>query len=389
MHTDIENPITEKSSKTLEVEDIFAREKKGQPVVEIREINYSYGHGENKIQVLFNNNLAIYPGDIVIMTGPSGSGKTTLLTLIGALRSVQEGSLKVTGRELYGLIHSEQVKVRRSIGFIFQAHNLFESLTAYQNVKMATELIHHSESDLKGLPVQILEGLELGDHIHKRPHNLSGGQRQRVAIGRALVNRPKLILADEPTAALDKDTGRLVVNILHNLAKTEGCAVMIVTHDNRILDVADRIVRMVDGYIESDVDVAESVTIAKFLKRCPVFKDSDPSLLADISNSMHRETHPAGAIIIKQGDVGDKFYIIRSGRVGVIKETDGKAETVEELSTGDFFGELALLRKELRAATIKAIDEVEVLILSKEIFMDVVEKSHTFEECLRSAYFTK
>jgi len=383
------NPITEKIRESLEKERTFVLEEREETVVEARGVNFSYGEGENRVQVLFDNNLTIYSGEIVIMTGPSGSGKTTLLTLIGALRSTQEGSLKIMGRELYGLSHAEQVEVRRNIGFIFQAHNLFEALTAYQNVKMATEVKHNSTVESKVLPEMVLKELGLGGHLHKKPHNLSGGQRQRVAIGRALVNRPKLILADEPTAALDKDTGRLVVDILKKLAKTEGCTVMIVTHDNRILDVADRIVRMVDGYIESDIEVAESLTIATFLRRCPIFKDSTPSILADTAGKMRSEKHPAGTDVIRQGEVGDKFYIIRSGKADIIKEVDGTEEVRGRLGVGAFFGELALLKDEPRSATVRAVEDLEVLTLSKEIFLEVIEQSDSFEEQLTKAYFHK
>jgi len=222
-----------------------------------------------------------------------------------------------------------------------------------------------------------------------KPQKLSGGQRQRVAIGRALVNRPRLILADEPTAALDKATGRQVVDLLRELAKNEGCTILIVTHDNRILDVADRIVTMVDGYVASDVDVNESLTIIQFLKKCPVFESFSPTLLADVANKMQREVHPAGQVIIQQGDEGDKFYIIRQGSVEVIKESMGREDIVATLEAGAFFGELALLRKEPRAATIRSSEEVELLTLSKEIFMDVVQKSASFEEQLRKVYFAR
>jgi putative ABC transport system ATP-binding protein len=364
-------------------------ERKEAPVVEIKGVNYSFGQGESSKQVLFDNDLTLYPSEIIIMTGPSGSGKTTLLTLIGALRTIQDGSLKVFGKELKGLSPSEQEKIRHNIGFIFQAHNLLESLTAFQNVKLATELHKYSKDEAKRLAEKILTELGLEDRMYYKPQNLSGGQKQRVAIGRALVNRPKLILADEPTAALDKDTGRQMVSLLQNLAKTEKCTILIVTHDNRILDVADRIVNMVDGYVASDVDVNESLTIVQFLQKCPVFENSTPTLLADVAHKMHRETHPAGAVIIKQGDVGDKFYIIRSGHAEVIRETDGKTEVLTKLGPGDFFGELALLRKEPRAATVKAIEKLELLTLSKDIFTEVVETSASFEEQLRKVYFSR
>jgi putative ABC transport system ATP-binding protein len=358
--------------------------------VDVRGVNYAFGQGEGRKQVLFDNNLTLYPGEIIIMTGPSGSGKTTLLTLIGALRAPQEGSLKVFGRELRGLGPSQQERVRSNIGFIFQAHNLMDSLTAYQNVKLATELHPYGRGEADRRTAEILTQMGLGERMHYKPQKLSGGQRQRVAICRALVNRPKMILADEPTAALDKDTGRQVVDTLYDFAKNAGCTIMIVTHDNRILDVADRIVTMVDGYVTSDVDVNESLTIVQFLKKCPVFESSTPTLLTDVAGKMQRESHPAGSVIIRQGDEGDKFYIIRSGRVDVCKEVDQCTEEfLVKLGPGDFFGELALLKQAPRAATVRAVEDVELLTLSKEIFMDVVQKSASFDEQIRRVYFSR
>lgn len=357
------------------------------PTVDVQGVNHFYGEGENRKQVIFDNRLTIYPGEIVIMTGPSGSGKTTLLTLIGALRSLQSGSLKILGQELAGLSTGEQVRVRRNIGFIFQAHNLFDALTAYQNVRLTTELHDYTPEQRHELPVRMLTELGLAERMGYKPANLSGGQRQRVAIGRALVNQPKLVLADEPTAALDKDTGRHVVTLLQRMAKTQGSAIMIVTHDNRILDVADRIVNMVDGYIVSNIEVAENIAICKFLQKCSVFEGAAATLLSDIAGKMKREVHEPGATIIRQGDLGDKFYLIRNGTVEVSRHTDGRSDTLVRLSQGAFFGELALLRDERRAATVTAIDRVEVLTLSKEIFLEVRKNLGTFEEQLRKATF--
>ncbi|MEO0852461.1 MAG: ATP-binding cassette domain-containing protein [Cyanobacteria bacterium J06648_11] len=216
----------------------------------IRNLNYYYGAGDIRKQVLFDINLDLPRGQIVIMTGPSGSGKTTLLTLVGGLRTLHEGHLQVEGRELVGLNTNQLVDVRRNIGFIFQAHNLFESLSAAQNVAMAIELLD-SRSKRKRA-VEILTQLGLGPRVDYRPKSLSGGQKQRVAIARALVNQPRLILADEPTAALDKDSGREVVNLMQTLTKEQNCTILMVTHDNRILDVADRIVNLIDGNLVSD-----------------------------------------------------------------------------------------------------------------------------------------
>lgn len=224
-----------------------------QPVISINKLNHFFGHGQLRKQVLFDINLEINAGEIVIMTGPSGSGKTTLLTLVGGLRSAQSGSLKVLGRELCAARAKELTLARRSNGYIFQAHNLHGSLTALQNVKMGLELHNHlSLQEMKERSAQMLEHVGLGNRLNYYPDDLSGGQKQRVAIARALVSHPKIVLADEPTAALDSKSGRDVVNLMQTLAKEQGCTILLVTHDNRILDVADRIVHMEDGKLASN-----------------------------------------------------------------------------------------------------------------------------------------
>ncbi len=221
-------------------------------VISIRNLNHYFGNGILKKQVLFDINLDIYPGEIVIMTGPSGSGKTTLLSLIGALRSVQEGSLKILQQEMNGANEEQMVQTRRFIGYIFQAHNLLPFMTARQNVQMSIELhddIGKEEARIKA--EAMLAEVGLGERINYYPENLSGGQKQRVAIARALVSHPKLVLADEPTAALDKKTGRDVVTLMQRLAKEQGSTILLVTHDNRILDIANRIIHMEDGRLFS------------------------------------------------------------------------------------------------------------------------------------------
>jgi putative ABC transport system ATP-binding protein len=217
-------------------------------ILEITNLNHYFGTTKLRNQILFDVNLMIKSGEIVIMTGPSGSGKTTVLTLIGALRSVQEGSLKFIEQELFGVSNEKLVQVRRQIGYIFQAHNLLDFLTARQNVQMSLELqTNISQWEAKIQSEAILHTMKLGNRINYYPSDLSGGQKQRVAIARALVSHPKLVLADEPTAALDSKSGRDVVNLMQELAKEQNCAILIVTHDNRILDIADRIIQMEDG----------------------------------------------------------------------------------------------------------------------------------------------
>ncbi|MEH2032203.1 MAG: DevA family ABC transporter ATP-binding protein [Nostoc sp.] len=221
-------------------------------VISIRNLNHCFGNRTLKKQVLFDINLDINPGEIVIMTGPSGSGKTTLLSLIGFLRSVQQGSLNIFNKEMNGANEEQMVQTRRFIGYIFQAHNLLPFMTARENVQMSIELhkdFNKEEARIKS--EAMLTEVGLGERINYYPENLSGGQKQRVAIARALVSHPKLVLADEPTAALDKKTGRDVVNLMQCLAKEQGCTILLVTHDNRILDIADRIVEMEDGYLIS------------------------------------------------------------------------------------------------------------------------------------------
>ncbi|QNH55828.1 DevA family ABC transporter ATP-binding protein [Limnospira indica] len=223
-------------------------------VIVITSLNHDFGHGNLKKQVLFDINLDIKSGEIVIMTGPSGSGKTTLLTLVGALRSPQFGSLKILNQELCGAKDNQLVMIRRKIGYIFQAHNLHRSLTALQNVRMGLEMHGtFSPEEMHHHAAEILTEVGLGDRLNYYPEDLSGGQKQRVAIARALVSHPPLVLADEPTAALDSKSGREVVNLMQKLAKEQGCTILLVIHDNRILDIADRIVTMEDGKLTSSL----------------------------------------------------------------------------------------------------------------------------------------
>lgn len=222
-------------------------------VIKIENLNFAFGEGNLRKQILFDVNLQIERGEIVLMTGPSGGGKTTLLTLIGALRSAQEGSVNVLGKELLGAGEKEMVAVRRYIGYIFQAHNLLKSITARQNVMMSLELHEQfSQKEASEKAAEMLKAVGLEDHLDKIPDKLSGGQKQRVAIARALAAHPKLILADEPTAALDSKSGRNIVEILQRLAREQGSSILLVTHDNRILDIADRIVSMEDGRLSEE-----------------------------------------------------------------------------------------------------------------------------------------
>ena len=216
-------------------------------------LSHWFGFGEARIQALFDINLKVMPGKLTILMGPSGSGKTTLLTLIGCLREVQDGNVQLLGLELRGGTDRLLNSLRRQLGFIFQAHNLHESLTALQNVRMGLEVHGASrQSEYDHASTHILTQLGLGDRINYMPAKLSGGQKQRVAVARALVGNPTIVFADEPTAALDKESGMKTVQLLKRLGEVRGTTTVMVTHDNRILDMADRILKLEDGRIVED-----------------------------------------------------------------------------------------------------------------------------------------
>jgi putative ABC transport system ATP-binding protein len=223
------------------------------PVV-VRGLNHWFGEGEARKQVLFDVDLSIDRGQLVVLMGPSGSGKTTLLTLVGCLRRVEDGSIYLLGTELHDASEDLLVACRRRLGFIFQAHNLHESLTAMQNVRMGLEV--HGASAMQNwsdAAEHLLTVLGLGERLHYHPAKLSGGQKQRVAVARALVGNPDIVFADEPTAALDKESGAIVVKMLKRLGEERGTTTLMVTHDNRIIELADRVITLEDGRIVEDV----------------------------------------------------------------------------------------------------------------------------------------
>lgn len=227
---------------------------KSEPVIQMQGVNFLFGDGGRRRQVLFDINLTFQAGETAVITGPSGSGKTTLLTLIGALRRLGSGRLHVLGCALHEADSAAQIALRRKIGFIFQEHHLFEALTAVDNVRLAMHLRQdYKDADFDRKPVDMLAMLDMAAFSDAKPGTLSRGQQQRVAIARALVNDPHIILGDEPTAALDRDNSVQVVEMLRRRAEETGSAVLIVTHDPRIIEQAPRMIRLADGRIEQDV----------------------------------------------------------------------------------------------------------------------------------------
>jgi putative ABC transport system ATP-binding protein len=231
----------------------------------------------------------------------------------------------------------------------------------------------------------MLERLGLGHRIDHKPRSLSGGQRQRVAIARALANRPKLVLADEPTAALDPESTRNVVRLFKELTEEEGTAILMVTHDHRIIELADRLVHMVDGRIVSDVMLNDALRICEFLKGVDLFKTLTPTELTHVAERMTKRHYLPGDIVIRQGDIGHELFLVSDG--GVKVERSGRE--VARLGPGEFFGELALLSGNPRNATIVATDPLETYVLGEDDFRAAMEKSESFRDQLRQVYFLR
>ena len=423
----------------------------GHPLLRLTGVNHTFGTGEAKTQVLFDNTLEVMPGELVIMSGPSGSGKTTLLTLIGGLRQLQSGRIDIWDgtrgeyQTLAGLDEAGLVRVRRMIGFIFQRHNLFDSLKAADNVRMAQQLFGGGEKDIADL----LNYLGLGPRSGYKPDALSGGQRQRVAVARALVNRPKLILADEPTAALDANSGAAVVTLLQHLARErtevelekatrragqtddetgrltaeqaamlpaltaeKGATSLIVTHDARIMNRADRIVHMERGKIVSNVVVAERLFVMEGIRKCAYFAAVLPAAQQAIADELCVGLHPEhpvtpaqlaahpdkiqqfapGEVVLRQGEPvtdASKFYLIRRGRVVIERDAGFGPKKVAELGAGDYFGDRALATNEPRVATCTADGPTELYTIGREVFREHEATSRPFIQRIRDVYGSK
>ncbi len=226
-----------------------------EPLITVAHLDHAFPEAGTAKPVLKDVNLQVHPGEILILTGPSGSGKTTLLTMLGGLRAAQSGSLQILGTELLHAEPGTLTRLRREVGFIFQAHNLLPYLTALENMRVGLEVhpdwLQRGRPAMDGQCAALLEQVGLAERATYYPEKLSGGQKQRVAIARALAPQPRLLLADEPTAALDKDSGRMAVELFRRLADDAGAAIVMVTHDNKILDIANRVVTLEEGHLVS------------------------------------------------------------------------------------------------------------------------------------------
>ena len=225
----------------------------GEPVLVAQGLTKEFSVGPTLVRAVDDVDLVIHRGEIVLLMGPSGSGKTTLLTLIGGLLRPTSGSVRIGGREITSMNESELNEVRRHVvGFIFQVFNLLEPLSVLENVVIPLNLAGANGREANLRASSVLHDVGLGDRLDFKPDSLSGGEKQRVSIARALVHEPKLILADEPTANLDAKNGHDVVVLLRDIAKTTGRTVIIVSHDQRIREIADRVLRLEDGKLSPE-----------------------------------------------------------------------------------------------------------------------------------------
>ncbi len=219
-----------------------------EPLLEARALSKTYATGDVEVHAVRGVSLAVSPGEIVMILGPSGCGKTTLLSMLGCLLTPTEGSIRIVGRDVTHLSERKRAEVRRRyLGFVFQGFNLLSALTVWENVAVALNIAGIRGRLAYVRAREILERLGLGHRLDFRPAQLSGGERQRVAIARALVNNPLVLLADEPTANLDSESGHRVVELFREVARERECGVVLVTHDVRIQDIASRVLLMEDG----------------------------------------------------------------------------------------------------------------------------------------------
>ena len=225
--------------------------------LDVRDVTKRFGDGETGVFAVRGVSLAVEPGEVVLIMGPSGSGKTTLLSMMGALLKPTAGSIHLDGSEISALSEGRLPDIRlRQFGFIFQDFNLLSALSVLENVAIVAELAGLNGRAARDKATALLRGLGLAERLDFLPEKLSGGEKQRVAIARALVNDPALILADEPTANLDSKIGHEIMRLLRTIAKDQGRSVVIVSHDQRIRDIADRVLWLEDGAFKDIVTMA-------------------------------------------------------------------------------------------------------------------------------------
>jgi putative ABC transport system ATP-binding protein len=226
------------------------RGKNERQVIRARSLSKVYQEGATELRALQDVDLEVRAGELTLLMGPSGSGKTTLLSILGCILRATEGRLELLGQEVSSFPESELPRVRReAIGFVFQGFNLFPTLTAAENVALAMDVRGIRGTAAQKKAETLLTEVGMGEKLRSFPADLSGGQKQRVAIARALVGDPPILLADEPTAALDSTSGKTVIELLQRLARVHGRAVVMVTHDPRVLSFGDRIIHLEDGRI--------------------------------------------------------------------------------------------------------------------------------------------
>src|SRR5215468_2363394 len=239
---------------------------KVETVIRAEGITKVYGEGSAAFRALSDVDLEVRAGELTLLMGPSGSGKTTLLSILGCILRASEGSLEILGQRVEGLAERELPRIRReAIGFVFQGFNLFPALTAMENVALALDVRGIGRAKAEERAAQLIREVGLEQKGKSYPADLSGGQEQRVAIARALAGDPPIVLADEPTAALDSTSGKNVIELLQRLAHEHGRAVAMVTHDPRVLSYGDRIIHLEDGRIvgeETGADMADSAVMA-------------------------------------------------------------------------------------------------------------------------------
>ena len=224
-------------------------------IVEVRNLNKEFGNKNTKVQAVKDVSMKASEGEVLMILGPSGSGKTTLLSMIGCILTPTSGEIYIDGEKISKLPENELPKIRKKkIGFVFQSFNLLKSLTVQENVEISLNLNGTRGNEAKAKAKELLTEVGLGERLSFYPAELSGGEKQRVSIARALANDPKIILADEPTGNLDSKTGQKIGGILRDLAKNHNKSVIIVTHDTRIENIADRIVRLEDGAIKNEIE---------------------------------------------------------------------------------------------------------------------------------------